>query len=147
VAGYDLNAIADALADQLGSLQAGQYDGQQQMVTVTSEVTGVASVPAIGIELDTVNWDVTMARGADAFVFLAYLLVSTAESPDGQRLIRSLLSTGGLATSVKDTIEANRTLGGLVSYAVATRVRSIGAIKYAGVDYLGAVIEIEVVGQ
>lgn len=147
MADYDLNAIADALAAAVQGLDTYVIDGQQQEVTGDSEVAGVANVPAIVFELEDITWDVTMARGADSFVFLAYLLVTSADSPSGQRLVRQLLSSGGLAGRIKDALEQDSTLGGLVSYAVATGTRTIGNINYAGADYLGAVLEIEVVAQ
>jgi hypothetical protein len=147
MADYDLNAVADALAEAVQGLDAYVISGQQETVTATGDVQGVANVPAIAFELDDLTWDITMARGADSFVFLAYLLASSADNPSGQRLVRQLLSTGGLAGRVKDALEQEQTLGGLVSYAVATGTRTIGNINYAGVDYQGAVIEIQVVAQ
>lgn len=147
MASYDLNEIADALATAVNGVDAYIISGEQQELTATADVGGVANVPAVAFELDDLDWDVTMARGADSFTFLAYLLVSSADSPSGQRLVRQLLSTGGLAGSVKDALEVDNTLGGLVSYAVATGTRTIGNINYAGVDYLGATIVIEVLAQ
>jgi hypothetical protein len=46
---------------------------------------------------------------------------------------------------LKQALEADQTLGGLVSYAVMTNVRNIGIVTYNGVDYLGAELIIEVV--
>jgi hypothetical protein len=82
--------------------------------------------------------------GADTFTFLAYMIVSQADSVDAQRLIRQALSTGGLATAVKDKLVNNQKLGGLVSYAHMSGTRSIGVINYGGVDYQGATLEIVV---
>lgn len=147
MADYDLNEIADALAAAVQGLDAYVIGGVQEEVTATGDVHGVANVPAVAIELDTIDWDITMARGADSFTFLAYLMVSSADSPSGQRLVRQLLSTGGLAGRVKDALEQDTTLGGLVSYAVATGTRTIGNINFAGVDYQGATIVIEVTAQ
>ena len=144
---YDLNEIADALADVWQGLDADTFDSTLDKVTSYAEAKGVANVPAIIVELDDVTWDLTMARGSDRLQWLAYLLVAKADAPSGQRLIRKMLSTGGLAERVKDALEADNELGGLVSFAVATGTRSIGNINYAGVDYLGAVIEIEMVAQ
>jgi hypothetical protein len=147
MADYDLNEVADALAGTVQGLDAYVIGGVQEEITATGDVQGVANVPAIAFELEDIDWDITMSRGADAFVFLAYLMVSSADSPSGQRLVRRLLSTGGLAGRVKDAIEQDRTLGGLVSYAVATGTRTIGNINYAGIDYQGAIIVIEVTAQ
>jgi hypothetical protein len=147
MADYDLNEIADALALAVQGLDTYVIYGQQEEITATADAPGVANVPAIVFELDDVAWDTTMARGSDSFTFLAYLIVSSADSRSGQRLVRQLLSTGGLAGRVKDALEVDTTLGGLVSYAVASGTRTIGNINYAGVDYQGATIVIEVMAQ
>jgi hypothetical protein len=60
---------------------------------------------------------------------------------------QEVTATGDVPGRVKDALEANETLGGLVSYAVATGTRTIGNINYGGVDYQGATIVIEVVAQ
>lgn len=141
---YDLNAIADALAATWANLDTLTIDSQMVPMSAYSEVPGEATIPAVAVELDSMSYDESMARGADAFVFLVHLIISSADSRSGQRLVRQALSTGGVANKLKDKLEANQRLGGLVSYAVVTRTRSIGDISYGGVDYLGATLEVEV---
>lgn len=150
MADYDLNAIADAIAARVQGLDAYVISGQQQEVTATGDAPGVANVPAFVVELDDITWDSTMARGSDSFVFLGYLLVAKSDNVSGQRLLRQVLSTGGVAGRIKDVLDGedvDRTLGGLVDYVHVPGTRTIGNINYAGVDYLGAVIEIQVVAQ
>lgn len=144
MASYDLNAVADALAATWSDMNTQTVDGDMIPLSSYSEVPGTVNVPAIAVELDDITWDVTMARGADSVSFLAYMMVSEVDSTDAQRLIRQALSTGGLANKLKDALEANQELGGLVSYAVATGTRSIGRINYGGIDYQGATLEIVV---
>lgn len=148
MADYDLNDVADALAARFNGVDGWIISGQQVEVTATAEAGGVANVPAAVLELDSVDWDVSMARGADAAVFLLYLLVSSSDSGSGQRLTRQLLSSGNLATSLRDSLDnGDRTLGGLISYAAMGSTRTIGVIDYAGARYLGATIEIAVMLQ
>jgi hypothetical protein len=45
---------------------------------------------------------------------------------------------------IKAALEADQTLGGLVSYAHMTGVRRIGNVVYNDVAYLGAELPIEV---
>lgn len=154
VADYDLNAIADKLATALCP-DTWTIDGQQRKVTAYPEPVDQVVVPALVIDLDTVEWDTSMGRGADMFVFLAHLVVSESDSKSGHRLTRQLLSSGNAVTSLKDALEGNdqdtdaeildkRTLGGLVSYAVLSRTRTIGSINFAGAEYIGATLEIGV---
>lgn len=138
---YDLNAIADALAGVFDGLDtAFDYGGTNVLITATSEMTGQANVPAIGVEFDALTYDLSMGRGADAAIFLLHLVVADSDSQEGQRVIRALLSTG----KIKDALETHETLGGLVSYAVITGTRTIGSINWAGTVYLGATLEVQV---
>jgi len=143
-ASYDLNAIADALAGVWQSMNTHTVDGTMIPLSVYSEVPGVVNVPALAIELDDIAWDQSMGRGADQISFLAYLIVSQADSVDAQRLLRQALSTAGLANKLKDKLVASQSLGGLVSYAHMPGTRSVGVINYGGVDYQGATLEIVV---
>lgn len=146
-ADYDLNEVADALRDRFQQRAMFTIDGQDVPLNAYSEVVGDPPVPGLVIELDNVDWDITMARGSDAFTFLATVLLQSADSPGGQRVLRAALSTGGVGTRIKDALDEDKTLGGLVSYAEMAGTRSIGTISYAGQSYIGAVIAVEVVAQ
>lgn len=146
MADYDLNAIAQALATAM-AVDSWEIDGQLRPVSVYADVPGLASTPALAIELDDITYDVSMGAGADEFTFLAYLLVSSADAVSGQRLQRQLLSRGGAALSVKAALERDTTLGGLVSYAHMVGTRTIGTINYGNVAYLGATLEVRVISN
>jgi hypothetical protein len=142
---YDLNAIADAMADTFQGLDTGdELSGQAVTVTAEPDTLGVVNVPAVVIELDDLTYDASFGRGADTFVFLVHLAVSSADSATGQRLVRSLLSSGGLVSRLKDALEDNEDLGGLVSYAHMSGTRTIGTINIGGVSYDGATLEVQV---
>jgi hypothetical protein len=147
-ADYDLNAVADALAALFTGVATGDsLAAVASVLSAYSEVPDSITVPALVLELDSLDWDQSMQRGADAFTFVATVLVSSSESAVGQRALRTFLSakaTAGVAR-LKAILEANRTLGGLVSYADMTQVRRLGLITFAGTPYLGAEIDIEVV--
>lgn len=150
MANYDLNAIADALAARFNGVDGWIIDGQQIEVTATPEAGGVANVPAAIVELDSLDWDVSMSRGADAAIFILYVLVSSADSGSAQRLLRKFLSSGAAASSLKDSLEGegvDRTLGGLIAYAHMSETRTIGVIDYAGARYQGVTIPIGVMLQ
>ena len=72
---------------------------------------------------------------------------SRPASEGGQRILRAALSTGGVGTRLKDALDEDKTLGGLVSYAEISGTRRIGTVPYAGSEYVGAEIVIEVVAQ
>lgn len=145
MATLDLNAIADALAAVFQGVDTSEdFSGQDVLITAQSEGAGVAYVPAVVLELDDLTYDLSMGQGAHGCVFIAHLAVSEADAVSGQRLIRSMLSTGGLVDRLKDSLVDNQSLGGLVSYAHCPGTRSIGSINIGGVSYLGADLEIVV---
>lgn len=146
-ASYDLNAIADALEARFEGVAMFQVDGLDVPLNVTSEVDGQIQVPGMVIQLDDIDWDLTFQRGSDAFSFLITILLQSADSPGGQRILRTALSTGGVGTKIKDILSQDKTLGGLVSYADMAGTRRIGTVQYAGLDYIGAEIVVEMTAQ
>jgi hypothetical protein len=147
MATYDLNAIADALAAVWQGMTTDTYDGVPDKMNAYSEIEGNVPVPAIVVELEGIDYDVAMGRGADSFVFMAHMLVADDGSVHGQKLVRALLSSGGVANSMKDRVEDDTTLGGLVSYVHFSGTRNVGTVPYNGTDYVGASLVFEVVAQ
>lgn len=146
-ADYDIGQVMDALAATFNGVETGQeFDGVAQVITCRAEITGQLEPPAVVLEIDDQEWDLNMGSGADAFSVVAAVLVQYQDAEGAQRALWSFLSrhpAAGVAR-LKAALEANQTLGGLVSYAVMTRVRSIGVVTYGAVDYLGAEIVIGV---
>jgi hypothetical protein len=147
MADYDLNEIADALESRFSGVAMFKVDGVDVPLNVVSEVEGQVVPPAMVIIFDDLDWDLTFARGSDAFTFVISVLLRSADSGGGQRILRTALSTGGVGTKIKDILEQDTTLGGLVSHAVMTGTRRIGVIQYSGLEYIGADIVIEMVAQ
>lgn len=146
--GYDLPEILDALAALYDGLEVGDsIGGVPVTLQAIGMVPGQVNVPAAVFEVDNLTWDISMGRGADTFDVIATLLWQDEDSDSAQRSLLSFLSkraTSG-AGRMKAALEGDQTLGGLVSYAIMSRVRDIGTQTYNGEDYLGAQIVIEVV--
>jgi hypothetical protein len=148
VANYDIGEIMDALASVFDGVETGdEIGGVAITLECHPEVTGQVEPPAIVLELDDQSWDLNMGHGADSFAIIALALVQFQDSDNAQRALWAFLSRKASAGAVrlKAALEADQTLGGLVSYAIMTGVRNIGIITYNGVDYLGAELLIEVV--
>lgn len=144
-ASYDLNAVADALAAVFNDVTTGdELNGVPVVVTAYADVPGTVEVPAVVLELDDIQYDLTMGAGMDEFTFLALLLVEVQDEQTAQRSLRSFMSRNGGFGRLKAALEADSTLGGLVSIAHMTGVRRIGQIEYGEATYLGAEIPIEV---
>ena len=146
-AAYDLNEIFDALASVWsGELSGDELGGQAIQIIAEPEVAGDIQTPAVVLELDDITYDVNMGSGADSITILATALVATADDRTAQRQLRSFLSrkpTTGVAR-LKTLLDAEATLGGLVSYAQMGSLRRFGRITFDEVDYLGAELVIEV---
>jgi hypothetical protein len=144
-ASYDLNAVADALAEIFdGVLTGEELNGVAVSVTAYADVPGTIEVPAVVLELDDIQYDLTMGGGMDEFTFVALLLVEYQDMASAQRALRSFMSRDGGFGKLKAALEADTTLGGLVSIAHMTGVRRIGGISYGEATYLGAEVPIEV---
>lgn len=147
-ASYDLNAIADALAEVWSGLDTGlTLNSQPLILTTYAEIPGQVEVPCLVLELDDISWDETMGSGMDSVTFLATVLVEHQDMSTGQRQLRAFLSRDGGLGKIKATLLEDQTLGGLVSYAHAKTVRRFGQIEYGEATYLGAEIPIEVVSS
>lgn len=142
---YNLNAVFDELAAVFHGVATGdEIDGAAVTLTAYAEVPGSITVPALVLELDDLDWDQTMGRGADAWTVVGTALVQFADQTDAQRKLRAFLSADGGAGRIKAALQAEQTLGGLVSYVHLTTARRVGKISYAGVDYLGCELVFEV---
>jgi hypothetical protein len=145
-ASYNINEIFDALAALFNGLETGdEIGGVAQTITAYPEVVGDIQLPAMILELDDLNWDLNMQRGADGLVIMATILVQDVETRGAQRALRAFLSADSGIGRVKDTLEASHTLGGLVSYVQMGQARQIGRITYDQVDYMGVSLPLEVV--
>jgi hypothetical protein len=140
-ANYDLNEVFDALAALFNGIETGdEIGGVPVTMEAHSEFTGSVSPPAILLDLDDQDWDLDMGHGADSFQITALVLVTAADEEGAQRALRSFLSrkTGSGFMRIKERLESDQTLGGLVSYAIMATVRNSGLVTYQGIEYLGA---------
>lgn len=91
---------------------------------------------------DRIDYDLSMARGADRFFFTIILLVSRADDRAAQNNLDAYI-TG--PSSIKAAIEGDRTLGGKADTCRVTQMRNYAAVSVGEVLYLGAEFDVEVV--
>ncbi len=113
-------------------------------LTAHATLKGQVVPPAAVVEGPDIDFDATMGRGSDDFVFTVKLLVSSSVTDQAQAKLDGYLAGSGATTTVKGAIEADDTLGGAVSFAWVARVRQYGLVEYAGVQYVGCEFLIEV---
>lgn len=157
----DLTAIREAIATALGAIA-----GLRTFAYIPDSV----SPPCAVVGAPEVDFDRTMARGADAIRLPVRVLVARATDRTAQAALDAYFETGvgevrlvdeagvylvddagaffspgTAAASVKSAIEADPTLGGVAHTCRVVRAQGYGAYAVAGVDLLGAEWTVEVV--
>lgn len=98
--------------------------------TVPSQI----NPPVAVIRRRRIDFDSTMARGSDDFIFVVSLFVQLASDPHAQDALDEYLAGTG-TKSVKAAIEG-AALGGDVDFARVTTAEEDGIIEYAGGSFL-----------
>lgn len=81
--------------------------------------------------------------GETNYYLRAVLLVSEGDSASGQDLLDGYLSPEG-SGSVHAAVQADPTLGGIVSYAAVIEATGYGVTNWNGVDYLACSLTINI---
>lgn len=105
-------------------------------------VPGQIAAPAAVVKRRRTNYDVTFGGDHD-FEFTVSLFVQAADQRSAQDALDAYLATSG-AGSIIGAIEGDKTLGGIVSFAVVRDAGEDRLVDYAGVEYLSVDFLIEV---
>lgn len=131
-----LKQIRAGLAARLATIS-----GLSAYATAPGQINVPAGVVAPGRPL--VEFDEAFGSGGpDDYRLVVMVLVQFADNPMAQEQLDAYLPRG--SGCVKTAVEADGTLGGLVSYTWVARLAEYGPIDWAGVTYLGAVFDVEV---
>ena len=127
-------------------------DGLKTNLETIAGLTAYEYVPdfidppiALVAPLNTLNYDSTMARGADTYEIPVIVYISRIDAQTAQDEVDNYLASTG-TTSVKAAIESDPTLGG-----AAMSVRVISASDYGeyevtqGTSFLGVTFNVEVI--
>lgn len=127
-------------------------DGLKTNLETISGLTAYEYVPdwieppiALVAPINSLNYDSTMARGADTYEIPVIVYISRVDAQLSQDTVDGYLASSG-ATSVKAAIESDPTLGG-----AAMSVRVVSATDYGeyevtqGTSFLGVTFNIEVI--
>jgi hypothetical protein len=127
-------------------------DGLKANLETISGLTAYEYVPdwieppiALVAPINSLNYDSTMARGADTYEIPVIVYISRVDAQLSQDTVDGYLASTG-ATSVKAAIESDPTLGG-----AAMSVRVVSATDYGeyevtqGTSFLGVTFNIEVI--
>ena len=122
--------VRQALADRLASI-SGLRTTANRFAQVNPPMAVV--MPQTGT---FVRYSVTMDGETD-YNLRAIVLVSEGDSLSGQDLLDAYISQSG-PSSVWAAVQADSTLGGVVSYAAVVEATAYGLMNFNGIDYLAA---------
>lgn len=94
--------------------------------------------------VDNIEYDSTMARGADTYNIPVFLYVSRVDAEDSQDTLDAYLASTG-ASSVKAQVESDITLGGQAQSVRVVEADNYGVYTINNIDYLGVEFMIEVI--
>ena len=94
--------------------------------------------------VDTLEYDSTMARGADTYNIPVFLYVSRIDAQDSQDTLDAFLASSG-SSSVKAQVESDITLGGQAQSVRVVEADNYGVYNINNIDYLGVEFMIEVI--
>jgi hypothetical protein len=89
-----------------------------------------------------IRYSATMDAETD-YSLRVIMLVSEGDSLSGQDLLDGYLSPSG-TSSIYAAVQADPTLGGVVSYAAVIEATAYGLMNFQGIDYLAAHLTVSI---
>jgi hypothetical protein len=103
----------------------------------------VINSPAAVVSRRSTAFDSTMGGESDDLTFAVTVFIEWTDERTAQLKLDSYLGASG-ATSIKASVEADPTLGGVVDYTRVATVERDRIVEWAGSKYLAADLVIEV---
>lgn len=97
----------------------------------------------IGV-VESIEYDTTIARGADTYTIPIFLYVSRVDAQDSQETLDSYLASSG-SSSIKAQVESDQTLGGAAQSCRVVEADNYGVYTVNNIDYLGVEFGVEVI--
>ena len=131
-----LSSIRSGIATNLGNISS---------LTVFGFVPDSIEPPTavVGV-VDNIEYDTSMARGADTYTIPVFLYVSRVDAQDAQDTLDAFLASTG-SSSVKTQIESDSTLSGVANSVRVVEADNYGVYTINNIDYLGVEFMIEVI--
>ena len=111
----------------------------------SAEIPDNPNPPVAIVSLDSVNYDKTFNNGCVEYNFTVTVIVGRAAEKRAQRALDAYISTG--ATSVKNAIELDKSLGGTAFDCRVASLNSVGSIQLNDNTYLAADFTVSVIAN
>jgi len=103
---------------------------------VSENIPDQPNPPMAVISLESVNYDQTFQRGMSEYNFTISVLAGRVSERTSQDRLDSYIDPG--TATVKNAIESDKTLGGVVFDVRVSEMSNIGAVNLGETIYLGA---------
>jgi hypothetical protein len=131
-----LSSIRSGLSTRLATISGlSVYSYVPDSIEPPTAVVGVMS---------SVDYDSTMSRGSDSYEIPLYLYVSRVDAELSQDSLDEFLAGSG-SSSIKQAVEGDSTLGGVVSSARVVEASNYGVYTINSIDYLGVEFSVEII--
>lgn len=132
----ELSKIRDALKANLATIE-----GLRVSDIIPDSINPPMAIVG-GPEL--IEYDTTMARGADRLLIPVRVYAARTNERTGQDKLDSYITKSG-STSIKAAIESDTSLGGQAHTVRVQQMRGYGSYTVGGADYIGAEWLVEVI--
>jgi len=123
-----ISAIREGIATNLATIPG---------LRTASEIPDNPSPPIAIVQLQRVAFDGAFAKGMTTYDLIVSVVVGRVAEREAGRRLDAYTSTSG-ASSVKEAIESDRTLNGLVFDLRVIEMQNIGAVLLGEATYLAA---------
>jgi hypothetical protein len=101
---------------------------------------GTIDPPAVIFTMDTLTFDTSLDGDTDDISFMVTTFTSMSSDRGEAELYGYIQREGSL--SIKQHLESDDTLGGLVEYLTVTRATKVGIATYGGAQFYAAPLEV-----
>lgn len=132
-----ISNIRSALATNLATISG---------LRTASEIPDNPSPPLAVVQITNVSYDGAFQQGMTTYNFLVSVIVGRVAEREAQRRLDAYSSTTG-ASSIKNAIESDRTLGGNAYDVRVTEMTNVGAVLLGEATYIAADFAVTVYAQ
>jgi hypothetical protein len=111
----------------------------------SAEVPDLPNPPVAIVALNSVSYDRAYAKGMTSYTFVVTVIVGRAAEREAQRKLDAYITPG--ATSVKNAIESDKTLGGYAYDCRVVSMDSVGSLTISDTTYLAADFTVTVIAN
>ena len=103
----------------------------------SAEVPDSPNPPQAVVQMGNVSYDTAFQGGLTTYSFIVSVIVARVTEGRAQERLDAYASTSG-ASSVKEAIESDRTLGGVVADVRVVEMTNVGAVLLGEATYIAA---------